>query len=248
VDVPNWIESLRADGELLADAATATSLDTGVPGCPDWRVRDLLGHVGRVHRWARTVVAERIDEDGFGKLKEFMSTATPEDDELVDWFRAGHRDLVDTLAAAPADLECFTFMPSASPLTFWARRQAHETAVHRADAEQAAGRPSAFDPEFAEDGVDEVLTGHLPRSRKLRATDPRTLGFGAGERHWLVTIGPELAVTKTDADAAESADVTVTGPADALYLALWNRVPWDGLTTTGDAELATFWAGNFRVR
>jgi uncharacterized protein (TIGR03083 family) len=246
VDVPNWIESLRADGDLLAEVAADTSLDAPVPGCPEWRVRDLVGHVGRVHQWARTIVADRIDEDGYAKLSELMSADAPEDEVLLDWFRAGHRDLVDALAAAPDDLECFTFMPSATPLTFWARRQAHETAVHRVDAEQAAGRPSAIDAESAADGVDELLTGFLTRSRKLRAADPRTLSFDSGDRHWLVTIGPELGVTETD--AVESADVTVTGPAEVLYLALWNRLPWDGLTVTGDQELAAFWATNFRVR
>jgi uncharacterized protein (TIGR03083 family) len=246
VDVPNWINSLRADGDLLADVAAGTRLDAQVPGCPDWRVRDLVGHVGRVHRWARTIVADKIDEDGFGKLKELMSSATPEDDLLVDWFRTGHRDLVDTLAAAPADLECFTFMPSATPLTFWARRQAHETAVHRVDVEQAAGRGSTVGPEFAEDGVDELLTGFLPRSRKLRAAGPRRLRFDTAGRHWLVAIGPDLSVTAVD--GAEPADVTVAGPPEILYLALWNRVPWDALTVAGDEDLAAFWGGVLRVR
>jgi uncharacterized protein (TIGR03083 family) len=246
VDVPNWIESLKADGELLADVAATTAFDPEVPGCPGWRVRDLVGHLGRVHRWARTIVADGVGEDGFGKLGELMNSEVPEDDALVDWFRAGHRDLVDTLAAAPADLACFTFMPAATPLTFWARRQAHETAVHRVDAEQAAGRPSGIDPVLAEDGVDELLTGFTPRSRKLRAADPRRLRFSTGERHWLLTVGPELSVAEVDPD--EPADVTVTGPAETLYLALWNRVPWDALTVTGDDELPAFWGGTSRVR
>ena len=246
MDVPNWIESLRADGALLADAAAATSLDAAVPGCPEWRVRDLVGHVGRVHRWARTIVVERIDGDGFGKLSEIVGTETPADEVLVDWLRAGHRDLLDALDAAPADLACFTFMPAPTPLTFWARRQAHETAVHRVDAEQAAGRASTVDPQLAEDGIDELLTGFVPRSRKLRAAQPRTLRIGTGERHWLVTIGPDLGVTEDD--GTEPADATIGGPAETLYLALWNRLPWDGLTITGDAELAAYWARSFRVR
>ena len=246
MDVPSWIESLKADGDLLAEVATTTAFDPDVPGCPGWRVRDLVGHLGRVHRWARTIVADRIDEDGFGRLGELMNSEVPGDDGLIEWFRAGHRDLVDTLEAAPEDLACFTFMPASTPRTFWARRQAHETAVHRVDAEQAAGRPSAIDPELAEDGVDELLTGFAPRSRKLRAAQPRRLRFGTGERHWLLTVGPDLTVTETGAD--EPADVTVTGPGETLYLALWNRVPWDGLAVTGDDDLPSFWSDVFRVR
>jgi uncharacterized protein (TIGR03083 family) len=246
MDVPSWITALRADGELLADIAADASLDAEVPGCPDWRARDLVGHLGRVHRWARTIVADRVGAEGFGKLGEVMSSPQPDDGELVDWFRAGHHDLLDTLEKAPADLECFTFMPAPTPLTFWARRQAHETAVHRVDAEQAAGRPSTVDPEFAADGVDELLTGFLPRSRKVRAADPRTLLVSVDDRHWLVTVGPEPG--SVEVAAPQPADVTISGPAVATYLALWNRVRWDQLTVTGDDNLERFWGELFRVR
>ena len=53
--------------------------------------------------------------------------------------RQGCADLVAALAAAPDDLECWTFLPAPSPRAMWARRQAHETAIHRVDAELAAG-------------------------------------------------------------------------------------------------------------
>ena len=246
MDVLSWIKALRADGELLAEVASGTSLDARVPGCPDWAVRELVGHLGRVHRWARTVVAERVGEDAFGQLREILASPQPGDDALLDWFRDGHRELVDTLEAAPADLACATFMPAPTPLIFWARRQAHETAVHRVDAQQAAGLAPVVDPDFAADGVDELLGGFLTRSRKLRAADPRTMLFSAHGRHWLVTVGPDTGMVEVA--APEPADVTISGPAETMYLALWNRVPWDQLTVTGDDDLATFWGGIFRVR
>ena len=34
-------------------------------------------------------------------------------------------------------MRCFAFLPAPSPLAFWARRQAHETGIHRADVESA---------------------------------------------------------------------------------------------------------------
>jgi uncharacterized protein (TIGR03083 family) len=246
VDVASWIEALRADGELLAEVASGTALDARVPGCPDWQVRELVGHLGRVHLWARTVVAERVGEDAFGELRAIMAGPQPDDDALLDWFRAGHRDLVETLKAAPADLDCATFMPAPTPLIFWARRQAHETAVHRVDAQQAAGLPAGIEPEFAADGIDELLGGFLPRSRKLRAAQPRTMLFSTNGRHWLVTVGPDTGVVELTEPGP--ADVTISGPAESMYLALWNRVPWDRLTVTGDDDLAAFWGGIFRVR
>jgi hypothetical protein len=69
----------------------------------------------------------------------------PGDDELPGWFREGHASLVRVLEAADPDMTCWTFLDAPSSVAFWARRQAHETAIHRVDAEQAAagagGRP-----------------------------------------------------------------------------------------------------------
>ena len=41
----------------------------------------------------------------------------------------------------PTTCECWTFLPAPSPRAMWARRQAHETAIHRVDAQLAAGLP-----------------------------------------------------------------------------------------------------------
>ncbi len=42
-------------------------------------------------------------------------------------------------------------------VAFVIRRVTQETAVHRVDAERAAGRDHRIDPELAADGVDEFL-------------------------------------------------------------------------------------------
>lgn len=135
METAEFIETLRQDGTLLADAAQRACLDGAVPPCPDWRVRDLVRHQGTVHRWATRFVAE-------GRIQpEPITARTPADDaELLAWFRDGHERLVSALETAPPDLECWYFLRADSPLGFWARRQAHETAVHRVDAEIAAGR------------------------------------------------------------------------------------------------------------
>jgi hypothetical protein len=49
----------------------------------------------------------------------------------------------------------------------WARRQAHETAIHRFDAESATSSVSGFDPTFASDGIGEILTAMAPRADEL---------------------------------------------------------------------------------
>lgn len=42
-------------------------------------------------------------------------------------------------------------VPATSPRAFWARRQAHETAIHRADAESALATVPEWNAAFAAD-------------------------------------------------------------------------------------------------
>ena len=124
------------------------------------------------------------------------------DPVLLDWFRTGHAGLVSALETAAPDLACWTFLPgAASALAFWARRQVHETTVHRIDVQLAAaaagdwgsrrpGQPGpggarpARDPvpaALAADGIDELLMGFARRgARHGPLSDPaRGLFIGA---------------------------------------------------------------------
>ena len=51
-----------------------------------------------------------------------LGAPLPDDGELVDWYVAGHSALVEALATAPTDLQCWSFLAAPSPLAFWARR------------------------------------------------------------------------------------------------------------------------------
>ncbi|MBY8882500.1 maleylpyruvate isomerase family mycothiol-dependent enzyme [Actinacidiphila acidipaludis] len=233
-----FIGTLRREGRLLAEAAERSGLDAPVPPCPDWQVRDLLRHTGAVHRWAAAFVAEQRTAD-----VEWDETA-PEDPLLVAWYRDLHSDLVGTLDTAPPDVACWTFLPAPSPLAFWARRQAHETTIHRVDAEAALGGVlTPVDAEFAADGVDELLSGfHVRRRSRVRTDRPRTLRVVATDSpggDWLLHLSPEPPVVERGVTGA--ADCTLGGPADALYLALWNRGPYDVLSVEGDDELVSLW-------
>jgi hypothetical protein len=50
--VDEHLEVLRRDGKVLAEVAQRAGLNAVVPACPGWRVRDVLLHIGGVHRWA----------------------------------------------------------------------------------------------------------------------------------------------------------------------------------------------------
>jgi uncharacterized protein (TIGR03083 family) len=237
METTSFIETLRREGGLLSDAAQEAGLDAPVPPCPHWQVRDLLRHIGAVHRWATGFVAE-----GRKDAADWDESA-PGDDELAQWYRALHGRLADALHAAPADLDCWYFFGAPSPLAFWSRRQAHETTIHRVDAQTALGAGlSPIDPDFAADGVHELLAGFHGRKRsKVRTPSPRTLRVRAldADADWLVRLSSEPPVVECGAAAA--ADCTLTGTAEQLYLALWNRGPYGELTVEGDDSLVELW-------
>jgi uncharacterized protein (TIGR03083 family) len=248
VEVVEHIAALRREGGLLAQAAAGTDLAAAVPTCPGWRLRDLLRHIGGVHRWAAAHVAEsRAQQLSQEEAAEVM--APPGDDHtLLDWVRAGHARLVQVLETASPEVSCWTFLAAPSPLAFWARRQAHETAIHRVDAESPGAAITGFPPGFAADGIDELLSCFITRpGGRLRADPPRTLHVGATDAgaDWLVRIGPERRVVSREAGGA---DCSVRGPAAALYLLLWNRQGLDGLEVRGDPALLDLWRQSVRVR
>ncbi|HTC70049.1 MAG TPA: maleylpyruvate isomerase N-terminal domain-containing protein, partial [Acidothermaceae bacterium] len=211
MEIPELVDHLADEGARLATAAGQVEWDTPVPRT-EWNVRDLVTHLGGVHRWAGDVV-----RTGAADLDTAANQAVgrgPGDDELLEWFMTGHAALVSALRSAPPDLAAATFLSAPSPLHFWARRQAHETAIHRVDAQQAAagagvaGEP-AFTPRFAADGIDELIMGFLGRDAKRGSWDgpPGTLTLHAddgadGSAQWRVLSGPGgLAVTREDGAA-----------------------------------------------
>lgn len=238
---------MRDEGELLAAAVERADPGAGVPTCPGWSVRDLARHTGGVHRWARAQVAEARQQLTDADLEEVVG-AGPADADLGGWLREGVAELATTLAGAPPDLACATFLPAASPVAMWARRQAHETGIHRADAEGATGPVTAYPVEVAVDGIDELLTCFAPRRRTgVTSRVERSLAVVASDADagWLVRVTPEGVRA---ARGVGSAEATVSGPASDVLLLLWNRRGTAGLDLAGDGSLLDLWRDGVRVR
>ncbi|HEY7324074.1 MAG TPA: maleylpyruvate isomerase family mycothiol-dependent enzyme [Streptosporangiaceae bacterium] len=260
MEITEHIASLERDGQLMAAAAEQAGLHAPVPSCPGWQVRDLLRHQGYVHRWAGRYVTEGLPDAVPGRTEAEILAADPPDGQLLDWFREGHAALVAALRAAPPDLSCWAFLPAPSPLAFWARRQAHETAIHRVDAELAVGGDvTSAEPAFAADGIDELIMGFLARHERRLTADQRAGGrrrvhvqptdTGA---QWQVelTEDGERAASVRRGSGQDVADCTLAGPAAGLYLILWNRAEpgsATGVRVDGDAAVLRFWRDGARV-
>jgi uncharacterized protein (TIGR03083 family) len=254
MDTAQHIAALEQDGNLLAAAAERAGPEAPVPSCPPWLVRDLLRHLGYVHRWAASHVrGQPLAED---PSEDEVLRGGPPDADLIAWFRAGHADLAGALRAADPARQFWAPVPGPSGRAAWARRQAHETAIHRVDAELAAGPVTPFPADFAADGIDELIMGFFGRAPQAPDPAPQaglqvlTDDAGTPAAAWLVGLTADGRRAARVQRGAGPAACTLTGPASGLYQLLWNRCDpaAAGVTVSGDARLARSWRDAMRVR
>jgi uncharacterized protein (TIGR03083 family) len=229
------LTAVRRDGEAVL-AAAGQGLDVAVPTCGDWRMPDLLTHLGSVYHRAATVVGDRA-------TSAVPWQQPPADvDDPVGYVSEALDELVQALSEAEADTPVWNWSGQDQVAGFWARRMAHESAVHRYDAQRAHDVAQPIAADLAHDGLDELVDVILPRviSRDQPALPEATYAFlAADDGAWIVRLGAQGA---TRVDAATSADVTARGTASALLLAAYGRVPWTSLEVEGDVSLLDEWS------
>lgn len=242
------IAALAGSGRRLLDLASAAGDDAPVPTCPAWDVRALVAHQSMVHRWA-TAHVTGADPSSLPGQTEIRRTVA----DLPSYYSEGLRRLVEALDDAAPDLTAMTFLNDApAAREFWARRQAHETTVHMIDALAASlGRPptaveAAIDVDLAVDGIDELLSGFFTRGGSRLYDGERfsiLVSVDDGDRHWNLDVAESLTVSTGSGDSPR---LTISGPAAAVYLGLWNR--GEELTLSGDASIMERWRRAQRVR
>jgi uncharacterized protein (TIGR03083 family) len=168
---PRCIEAVVEEGERFGalpgemhNRGPGEGLDSRVPWIPTWTVRDLVGHLGTVHRWATAIVRAGTTEP-----PPANATQHAPGHGLHEWYIEGHRTLMDALRTTPAEAPAWHLSPAAGKTAAdWARRRAHELAVHRMDVEAAPGSERLpLDAQLAEDGADELLTIGDPAAEGL---------------------------------------------------------------------------------
>ncbi|MGB8960819.1 MAG: maleylpyruvate isomerase family mycothiol-dependent enzyme [Pseudonocardiaceae bacterium] len=246
-----YLDALAAQSALFADALVGADLQQRVPSCPDWTLYQLAEHLGQAHRWATATVTRPATTPP--DRSELDATAAPEDaDGLGPWLRNGAGALVNAIRTADPGTPVWSWAGDHS-VGFWGRRMAHETAVHRADAELALGREFTLEADLAADAISEWLgflslpnaVEYRPELAALRgkgqilhlhSTDP---GLGeAGE--WIVRRTPSGPVWE---HGHTKGDVAVRGPVVSLLLVLMRRVPVGDapVDVLGDASVMEHW-------
>lgn len=244
VDVDRLVTGLQE--VTTAFAGTVADLDpqATVPTCPEWRVRDLVGHIGQAYRWSAGLVRSR-------------AAAPPPDPRAAEpgrpqdwagWLGDGAADLVGAITELGPETTVWTFVGD-RPARFWLRRMLADSAVHLADAASAAGRAFPISPDLAAETISEGLglisvagmAGLKPELDQLRG-DGQTLQLRPSdvETGWLIRREPGgVTWERRTADA----DVVVAAPVRDLLLVFSRRITPDDarLTITGDRALIEHW-------
>jgi uncharacterized protein (TIGR03083 family) len=239
--------------DLLRSHIDGADLTVAVPSCPGWNVGQLVRHLGGGQRWAETVVRTRATSPPSDDHFRDLSAYTDEDPAVLGpWLAEGAARFAETLRAAGPDAEVWTPLAMAGT-PFWARRFAHETLIHRADAALALGAGFVVEEEVAVDALDEWMElGSLPEMFDYHPEQRELLGPGrtlhlhatdtapdAGAE-WLVDLTGNLITWRR---AHEKAGVAVRGPLTELLLLVYRRRSADsgGVEVLGDAKLLDFW-------
>ena len=206
--------------EAAAEALLAHGWAAEVPGCPDWRLADLVRHLAEVqHFWAWVVRTRATDPATYPRPPRHA------DDELLGWLAAQHAELETALAGADPAERVWTWAPR-QDVGFVLRRQVHEAVVHTVDVEQVLGDVRPIPTCVGLDGLDEwlevMVPGALPNGPPPSAHPVLFHAVDADARR---TLFPG---TRPFPIAA------LTGTAGDLLLTVWRRVPLEVLTVNGD--------------
>ena len=230
------IEAVERETSAFTRTLMRGDADAQVPSCPEWTLRDLAKHVGGVQGFWTHVLAE-----GTGRPKPAFDDEPGPSAGL--WLVQIGGFLVNELKAASADTKVWTWNPADQSAAFAARRMAHETAVHRFDAQMAIGKPEPIEPALAADGIEEifVMVDAWPESGR---GEGQTLHLHSAEGdEWLIAMNPDgLDVRREHAKG----DLALKGAVSDLELVLYNRPPLGEVERFGDEEVLDAWYRVFK--
>ncbi|MGO4604591.1 maleylpyruvate isomerase family mycothiol-dependent enzyme [Terrabacter sp. 2YAF2] len=240
----------------LAESAVAAGPAASVPTAPGWTTADLVAHVGQTQHWVAEIIERRITHPT-QLPTEFVEAPTNSEDWQT-WLSASARRIVS--ACSDDALDAPVFNPAGdkrSGTWFWLVSVLNEVVVHGFDAANTAGRPLDIDADIAA----MLITNHLamltsPTWEMQRPQSAHAIRGTGQTLQWAATdIADDGAwFIERQADGAkwqhraQQADVTVSGPARSLLLALTRRLPLADhaahIRVEGDSGLAQHWLDN----
>jgi len=228
LSIATYVGHVRADADRMASAYRRGPADAPVAACPGWDVTALVEHMAYIHRWADYAVRNAVAA-GPDDIAHPGSAA-----DLAEWLRSGAATLADDLAAIDPAAPTWHPFPVERVAWVWARRQAHETAMHRWDAETATTGSSTLDTRLAADGITEYIGLAVPR---------------IAQREGVVLPGATVRIDCSDVDDAvhvlgppdQPVVATLRATAEQALLVLMGRASHSNFEIEGDVEAADAW-------
>jgi uncharacterized protein (TIGR03083 family) len=232
VELADYQSRIATEAGSLRAVAASLDPDTPVPTCPGWSARRLVQHLG----WVFEMVTRVLQAADPQSPPSRVEPAPGDEFAIFDHQLAG---MLEVFAATDPATPAWHFTPTApKTAAFWSRRMAHEVTVHRIDIQAAASTTSVVDPDFAADGIEEVLTQWIQRRTDAWAvgTHAGTVLYHAADagRAWTVSLVPGQ-LPQTVPEAVTEPDASVIGLADAVYRVAWGRP--SGAVISGDRTL-----------
>lgn len=240
MDKNDYLAITQTESEAFIDAV-AQNFGQVVAHCNDWPVVDLAVHQGVIWQVATANVLAASGEmtpPAHQLPKDIVPTAA----DVAEYLTMSRSLMLDALSEADPAALAWTFAANDQTAGFWQRRMAHETAMHRWDAQEAGGAATPFEPSFASDGIDEyTAVGLLWSSSRPHRIYPSS----SIHLHCTDVAGEWTLVGKNDVDVVVTrehakGDAAVRGPANDLLLWVWGR-PGGDVEIFGDAEIAETW-------
>ncbi len=226
-DVARFEEAVRRDGARA------------VPTCPGWTVADLLTHLAEVYEfWHAQLLAGDTAAQHEVSGQRDASRRVPAPERLEGAAAA----LLGALGRLGPDAPCWNWTGHDLDAAWVARRLAHETSIHRTDAERAFGKSTPIERELAVDGIDEriavLLAADLPHEPGHSLGGTLCLVCSDVDAAWVVEV--ERARLRWRRGRGP-ADAALVGSASDLDLFVWNRIDLEALSLTGSRAVAEAW-------
>ncbi|HEU5483501.1 MAG TPA: maleylpyruvate isomerase family mycothiol-dependent enzyme [Microlunatus sp.] len=231
--VASWVQG--------ADAALP------VPSCPEWKLADLVEHIGSTQQWVATLIENRITDPSaaFGLVGQPVP-AQP--GEWSSWLQGSADRAATAFAGGTAGADVFDPSGGGDGISFWRRRLFGEISVHRIDTALAVGQPYELDATLAGAAVDDWLdtisspgwAANVPGFAAAMRGDGQTVAWVAEDidRAWVLhRSDAPLTLTRTEAGEVGEVGAAVRGNAVDLLQVVSRRRPLaqdDAFRVTGD--------------
>ena len=232
-----YISYLTADYARLL--ACLPNEPVAVPSCPGWSTSDLAKHMGHVYLGQAYVGETGVKAEAKEHLAPYART-----DDVLEFMGWGFAAIIKALDLARPERKTWSWHHSDNTVDFWFRRMAHETVIHRIDAELACDSVTTIPEDLALDGVDEVLD-FLPLLGSWEGAPNQAFGIvsisALGPKqtmHWDIEFTADYATVSKAEIVNPRARLTISGTPEAMDLYLWGRINSSDsrITISGDGE------------